>query len=457
MEDYVAKLKKLILERRFNEAVKEAQAFIAAQPGNLDAHYCAAVSELSLNNLPNAIEHLMGICRIYEKFEAEFSPQVRVFVGLAAWQCACLLEIHESNLNKRTENVRYTAELAKKIALMVDNVTLSANADLILNRIWKSKKNPEVMFLRRESPSVLQVEPTNHCNLSCRMCPRSQMTRAKGYLSLDMWEQILNGWGKRFFSFRDILFGSAIDILKPRGIKLFFMGEPMLHKQVGEIVRMAKSHGCEILVQTNGVLMANADQRKNLLSAAPTSIAFSLDGLDGGTYEAVRKGSNWDKVVDGVKALHTERQSMGLAGQVKINISTIIPDYTDEAKESAMQFLAPLKDYVDDVYTIKLTRVNELDFFDAEGELKSYSKEAVNPTKSMDSPLCTEPLDKLNVLWDGSVTPCCHDVDGDLVLGNAAEGIDKIWDNPVTRALHQAILDHEIQDYPLCQSCTGQS
>ena len=376
-------------------------------------------------------------------------------MGWVAWQSSVLVEIFEKDIVKRTLSAKYAAELAKNIAKENNHALLISRADLVLGRIWQSKSNPDAIFLRRELPSVLQVEPTNHCNLKCSMCPRSQMTRPNGFLDVNLFGEILKSWRLQPFLFKDLLYGITIDILHPRGIKLFFMGEPLLHPEIDLLVDKAKVQGCEVSVQTNGVLMKKANLRRNLLAARPTSIAFSLDGLDGQTYEAVRHGSTWDKMISGIKALHQDRKEMGLSGQVEINISSIVPEPTPEAREAALDFLSPVRDFIDNIYCIDLHRAHEPDFFDTKGHMQSYTQQTFNSSLPTSAPICTEPFDKLNILWDGTVTPCCHDIDGKLVLGHADEGIAEIWNSLSAKTLHQAILDDDFNAYPLCRTCRG--
>ena len=62
------------------------------------------------------------------------------------------------------------------------------------------------------SPPVLQIEPTNICNLACPLCPSGRMARAKGMMSAETFETILRdlgdtlmlailyGWGEPFLN-----------------------------------------------------------------------------------------------------------------------------------------------------------------------------------------------------------------------------------------------------------------
>ena len=68
-------------------------------------------------------------------------------------------------------------------------------------------------------------------------------------------------------------------------------------------------------------------------------------------------------------------------------------------------------------------------------------------------PLCVEPLTKLNVLWDGSITPCCYDIDCEMPLGHIKDGIDNIWKSSKVKELQEALLNQDFMKYPLCSAC----
>jgi radical SAM protein with 4Fe4S-binding SPASM domain len=65
---------------------------------------------------------------------------------------------------------------------------------------------------------------------------------------------------------------------------------------------------------------------------------------------------------------------------------------------------------------------------------------------------CRNVYNRLRVLADGDIAPCCYATDGELSLGNLAEhGFDDIWNGPNAQDLRRAM---QTWDYPsLCASC----
>ena len=304
------------------------------------------------------------------------------------------------------------------------------------------------------SPRVLQIEPTNQCNLSCPMCPRRKMARAKGFLDPVSLDGFLPSWEGR--SRRLELAIPGVDRVFTDGYrgaaKLFFLGEPLLCQQLDVLVGTLARHGVSVGVQTNGALLARPEIRARLLDAAPEAVGISLDGVDAASYAAVRKGASWEACAAGVVALSKERGARGLSGRVRLTATTIAPDGSEASRERAEAFLAPLRPWLDGVNVIILNRLHAPEFLDDGGGLRAYAPTGGGAVVR----LCEEFFYKLNVLWDGTVTPCCADIDGAMRLGDASEGIDNVWNNERAARLRRSLARREVSAYPLCARCLTQ-
>src|SRR2546423_48663 len=88
-------------------------------------------------------------------------------------------------------------------------------------------------------------------------------------------------------------------------------GEPMLHPQATELLVYAKKVGCKIGLITNGSLFDETNSRA-LLEAGVDMIEFSVDACDPVTYGVVRKGLEWDLLVENARrmlSMRNERRS----------------------------------------------------------------------------------------------------------------------------------------------------
>ncbi len=106
---------------------------------------------------------------------------------------------------------------------------------------------------------TLQIEPTNACNLDCQICMRRNLGRPTTFLSFDNFKKILNSGNFRY-------------------VGLHGWGEPLLNRQLFEMVRYAESKGVSTNLTTNGTLVRqNID---NILSSGLREIAFGIYDKD---------------------------------------------------------------------------------------------------------------------------------------------------------------------------------
>ena len=81
---------------------------------------------------------------------------------------------------------------------------------------------------------VLQVEPTDHCNLHCKMCkPHRDKWETihgipKGFLSVELWESIVKGFVLDNVEFDHIIFQ--------------WLGDPLMHPRIDRLLTIAQEH-----------------------------------------------------------------------------------------------------------------------------------------------------------------------------------------------------------------------
>src|SRR5205809_484294 len=88
------------------------------------------------------------------------------------------------------------------------------------------------------APKRVIVEPTNACNLGCSYCGNKDMLRPKQFLSMDMFEQLIE---------------QMLELGVPR-MTLHTVGEPTLHPRLPEMVQKASSRGIVVSLSTNATL-----------------------------------------------------------------------------------------------------------------------------------------------------------------------------------------------------------
>ncbi len=127
---------------------------------------------------------------------------------------------------------------------------------------------------------LLQVESAIACNLRCVMCPWREIAKNAentGIMTQEIWEAVLPHL--------------------PEALSVDFTGggEPLLQARLVEWIGDAHAAGCETGILTNGLLLTEKKARQ-LIDAGINWICFSMDGATAGIYEAIRIGSDFEKV-----------------------------------------------------------------------------------------------------------------------------------------------------------------
>ena len=147
----------------------------------------------------------------------------------------------------------------------------------------------------RTGPFYVDVDLTNRCNLKCVGClyhspyleHRPQGDPLARDLPLSLFERLC----------------SELKAMGTRNLVLQGAGEPMLHPDLPEIVQVAKSHGFDVEMITNGILLTR-EKVEALLASRLDRLKVSLWASSPDQYQYLYPGTDpgyFDKVVDGLK------------------------------------------------------------------------------------------------------------------------------------------------------------
>lgn len=98
-------------------------------------------------------------------------------------------------------------------------------------------------------------------------------------------------------------------------------GEPLLRRDIPEVISYAKSLGFVIGINTSGI-PHNKKIYKTLLEAGLDSISFSLDGATPDVHEIHRKGCPFDEVIEGIRLMVKLKEELN--SDVRISTSTVV-------------------------------------------------------------------------------------------------------------------------------------
>lgn len=257
-------------------------------------------------------------------------------------------------------------------------------------------------------PYILDLEATNCCNLDCVMCWRQIMKRKQGVMPFAMFKKIADEAAKEGC----------------KGIRLIRFGEPLLNKNIFEMIKYAKSKGLLVHMTTNGLLL-NDQKIKNILDSKLDSIIFSFQGTNKQEYEKIRNNKNYDLLESNVKKLAELRKKLAL-DHPHIQVTTTILDETEEQIKEFYSKWSKIADNVDHWYTAFLGLEN-VERIKPLMERQKISKH-LQEREKMRGFRCTEVMTKLSIDWNGDVTACCQDFNSALSVGNLNKNtLKEIW------------------------------
>lgn len=246
-------------------------------------------------------------------------------------------------------------------------------------------------------PRIIISEITSRCNASCVFCTRDPI--CCGDMPIDMFISILD------------------DFPETKEIHPTWIGESMLHPKFGKIIEEIKRRNKKIILYTNGSLVHLHIDALKLFSAGDMLI-FSVEGRDAVTYESIRRGLKWDRLIDNI-AIFKSIKAPGVKLRARITACReIIKDIS-----AVCNFWKSLTDDV--VVQTEKPLVRKI--------AGKYVHRA-----------CSRPLEHMTIRSNGELALCCIDYHGELGLPNVSGGARLAWD----KSLPQRNCNHS-----MCNQC----
>ena len=129
-----------------------------------------------------------------------------------------------------------------------------------------------------QSPYLIDWAITRKCNLRCRHCrgiPQGELSTERAKKLIDEIAELKPGWV--------IIEG----------------GEPILRKDIFELLGLMQQKQFEVHLITNGMLLS--PQIITTLKQLAVKVMISIDGATAATYEVIREGANFKKVVQAAR------------------------------------------------------------------------------------------------------------------------------------------------------------
>lgn len=263
------------------------------------------------------------------------------------------------------------------------------------------------------------IEITNNCNLNCSFC--SPMKKEKRFMTLEEFDHILKEVSK-----------------VTKVIYLHVKGEPLLHPQIIDFLKLTEKYNLNVNITTNGILFPKLVEK---LKGCKTlhKINFSLHCEQNiKDYE--------EKIFESVEKLSPDTV-------VIYRLWTLTGNKLDEKSNKTVEKLEKYYELspitVEKLKKEKNVKISSTIYVDKDNE---FEWPTINNHKSCG--YCHALKTQIAILVDGTVIPCCLDSDGIINLGNIYnETLEAIQSKERYKKLKKSFQDRKPSE-KLCQSCT---
>lgn len=309
-------------------------------------------------------------------------------------------------------------------------------------------------------PIKLDIENVSRCNFRCTMCVVSdwpKMKRAED-MSVASFKRLIN---------------EQEGLVE---IKLQGLGEPLMQgDDFFEMIRYARERHIWVRVTTNASLLHLKDNYKKLIDSDPNEVQISIDGADKSTFEEIRRGSDFERVIENCKIINAYCVSKEIA---RTKMWTVVQ------KENAHQLndlvdLAVELGFKSQVFSLNLTdwglaswhevneRITVQDMLSPEplfalierGERLGVTVRfwSVNEKYRLGDvkTLCPWPFERAYIGSDMRVTPCCYignpdvyQIDGKI---DETRTFKDIWVGKEFERFRQSHLEGNVPN--ICKGC----
>ena len=323
---------------------------------------------------------------------------------------------------------------------MLSKLTLSKliNGAQVLYSYWLSRLNGNPKH--HGLPISLSIEPTTACNLRCPECPSGlrSFSRPTGKMNLDLLGNIL----------RDVESHCTY-------INFYFQGEPYLHPQFLDMVKLCGSHGIYSATSTNAHFL-DSEKAKKTVESGLDRLIISIDGTDQSTYESYRKEGDLSKVIQGTKnILHWKKELKSSTPHIIFQFLVVKPNQhqIEEVKSLGKRLgVNEVKFKTAQIYDFKNGNelIPTLDNHSRYRQISDGKWEIKNPLDNH----CWRMWSGAVITWDGRVVPCCFDKDAAHSMGNLQkESFASIWNNSHYKQFRTSILKSR-SEVEMCKNCS---
>lgn len=299
-------------------------------------------------------------------------------------------------------------------------------------------------------PQRVHIVLSHSCNLWCRICREKHFTGP--FMEMSLFDKIA-----------EEMFPHVTELRLDSG------GEILLNRNLPIILHKVTEHAVPFFTSSNGMLLT-PEKSRQLAESSLHHIQISLDSPIKETLEWIRRGANFERIIQGVKHLVQARRDVGRPFLITFHAAAMretvrqLPELVRLAHRLGVEGVTACH-----LFTHACMDINSSCFWN-QTEYNDMLAETIEVAKSLDSffygpqpfsshdaatdaeaGLCDYPEYGTYINPDGTVLPCC--VAPRLALGNMNEqSFASIWNSGAYRQL-RATYRTETPSFPHCKNC----
>ncbi len=268
----------------------------------------------------------------------------------------------------------------------------------------------------------IYIEITNICNLKCKFCPETK--RNKEFMSLESFEEVIRKVHKH-----------------TKLVCLHVKGEPLLHNQLEEILKILEKYNLKANITTNGTLIK---EKLEIIkkSKAVRQINFSVHSVT--QNERLNKQYLQD-IFESVEQLHDIIISYRLW-----NLQNIEENSVNESIIKEIENYYNIQDLKQQLIKNDFLKLKENIFINQDIE---FTWPDINKENIIENGRCLALKEQVAILVDGTVVPCCLDNNSDIPLGNILEETMEDILNKDKSITIKKNFENSIITCKLCKTC----
>jgi radical SAM protein with 4Fe4S-binding SPASM domain len=299
-------------------------------------------------------------------------------------------------------------------------------------------RTPLADVLPLKTPFVVQVFPIYACNFTCEYCFHAVPKKERGFVSdwpvmkFDLYKKCIDELA---------LFGDQLKVLRFVG-----MGEPLLHKNIAEMIAYAVTKKVALRVEllTNGSLLTRRISDA-LIAAGLSRLVVSLQGISKEKYRQISKVDiDFENFVANIEYFYKHKTNT--------HVYIKIVDYALDGNDTEQKFYGIFGDICDSIAIENAVPI--MPGVDYEKVLKNPGGSATQfglPVSSIE--VCPQAFFTMQINPDGKVVPC-YQITYPAIMGDANhQSMQEIWNGVGYRSFRRAMLDGRDMANAVCAKC----